>query len=129
MFQLTYISTVATPSSTVAILMESRRNNLRDDITGLLFCDGRRFLQVLEGGAEVVERAFKRISADSRHRAPVVLSRREIADREFGPWAMAERVPGHDGTAFISRVEALIAGASPGVRATFESFARLQRAA
>ncbi|MBW6532053.1 BLUF domain-containing protein [Sphingomonas citri] len=129
MLQLVYISTAVGQIATASILAESRANNTRDRITGLLFSDGRRFLQALEGEPAMVERAFARISADPRHRALVVLSRREVAQREFGDWAMAERVPGSDGEAFTRRVAALVANASPAVRATFDSFARLQRAA
>jgi len=129
MLQLVYISTAVGQITTASILAESRANNTRDRITGLLFSDGRRFLQALEGEPAMVERAFARIGADPRHRALVVLSRREVAQREFGDWAMAERVSGADGEAFTRRVAALVANASPAVRATFDSFARLQRAA
>ncbi|MBB3692252.1 BLUF domain-containing protein [Sphingomonas sp. BK580] len=129
MLQLVYISTAVGQVATAPILAASRTNNTRDRITGLLFSDGRRFLQALEGEPAMVERAFVRIGADPRHRALVVLSRREVAQREFGDWAMAERVPGSDGEAFTRRVAALVANASPAVRATFDSFARLQRAA
>jgi hypothetical protein len=129
MLQLVYISTAVGSVATASILAESRANNTRDRITGLLFSDGRRFLQALEGEPAMVERAFARIGADTRHRALVVLSRREVAQREFGDWAMAERVAGADGEAFTRRVADLVANASPAVRATFDSFARLQRAA
>ena len=47
--QLVYIST-ATPGTAVdpaPILTASRRNNARDRITGLLWFDGKRFLQAL----------------------------------------------------------------------------------
>lgn len=129
MLQLVYISSAVGAPDTRPILEASRRNNARDGITGLLYADGRRFLQALEGPAGVVERAFLRISVDARHRALVVLSRREVAEREFGSWTMAERTPGTDGTAFLTHVEALIGRASPAVRATFDGMARLQRAA
>lgn len=129
MLQLTYISSAVGTPSVAAILAASRRNNARDGITGLLFSDGRRFLQALEGSADEVEQAFARIERDPRHRAIVVLSRRVITAREFGPWAMAERAPGADAAAFIARLDMLVAGAAPQVRATFDSFARLQRAA
>lgn len=131
MLQLVYISS-ASPAGQIdvaPILQASRRNNVRDGLSGLLYADGRRFLQVLEGEPDAVETAFARISADSRHRAVVVLSRRDIAAREFGDWAMAHRAPGDDADAFIARVDALSATASPDVQATFASFARLRRAA
>ena len=131
MLQLVYISS-AHPAGSVdvaPILDVSRRNNVRQGLSGLLYADGRRFLQVLEGEAEAVEAAFTRISADPRHRAVVVLSRRTIAVREFGEWAMAHRAPSDDADAFIARIDALAEGAAPAVRATFSSLARFRRAA
>ena len=129
MLQIVYISSAVGTVDTAPILAASRRNNARDGLTGLLYADGRRFLQVLEGEAEAVERTLERISADPRHRAVVVLSCRDIAAREFGTWAMAQRVVGGDGDAFVAQVRALIAGAAPAVRATFDGFVQLRRAA
>lgn len=129
MLQLTYISTMVGEPAVTPILAVSRRNNERDGVTGLLYADGRRFLQALEGEDDAVERTFARIGQDPRHRALVILSRRTIETREFGPWAMAQRAPGGDATAFISRLDALVANAAPAVKATFDSFARLRRAA
>jgi hypothetical protein len=127
-----YVST-ATPGTApvdpAAILATSRRNNRRDDITGLLYSDGSRFLQVLEGPAEKVEAAFARIRQDKRHRAVVILSSREIVAREFGAWDMAHRTPGVDDDDFIERIGKLAENASPNVRATFEGFAQVRRAA
>ena len=127
MLQLVYISTATKDANCGDILRTSRQNNGRDRITGLLYADGVRFMQALEGPAEAVQAAYDRIKADPRHRAPVVLSRRDVEMREFGDWEMAERRPGQNGDAFISRVEALTAGASPSVRATFDGFMRVKR--
>lgn len=129
MLQLIYISTAVGTPSGPAILAVSRRNNRRVDVSGLLFFDGKRFLQALEGPADVVEETYERIRQDDRHRAAVVLSRRTVEEREFGPWEMAERVPGEDGDAFVSRVADLVAGADASVRATFDGLAQLRRAA
>lgn len=129
MLQLVYISSAVGETDLTSILSVSRRNNGRDDITGLLYADGRRFLQVLEGPIAKVEAAFARIQADPRHRALVALSRRTVDEREFGAWDMAARCPDQDGDAFVSRIDALTARAAPNVRATFEGFARIKRAA
>ena len=132
MLQLVYVSS-ATPGQPVgdpaAILALSRANNSRDGITGLLYSDGTRFLQALEGPADKVEQAFARIKADPRHRAVVILSRRDIEAREFGDWAMAHRLPGGDADLFIERIARLSANAAPNVKATFEGFAKVRRAA
>jgi len=129
MLQLVYISTATKGANCADILRTSRRNNGRDSITGLLYADGVRFMQALEGPEEAVEAAYHRIKADPRHRAPVVLSRRDVATREFGEWEMAERRPGQQGDAFVSRIDGLVANASPSVRATFTGFMEVKRPA
>lgn len=132
MLQLVYVSSARPDAGVVdpsAILSVSRSNNTRDGITGLLYSDARRFLQVLEGPTQKVEEAFGRIGGDVRHRAIVVLSRRIIDAREFGDWAMAHQSSRDDGDALVARVNRIVANASPHVRATFEGFAKLRRAA
>jgi hypothetical protein len=131
MIQIVYISTARgdTHVERGHILLTSRRNNERDGITGLLYDDGVRFLQVLEGEMEQVDAAFARIKVDPRHRAVVVLSRRAIDVREFGDWAMASLTPGVEAGEVMDRVGRLVAGASDNVRATFESFARVRSVA
>lgn len=129
MIQLLYISTARGRPEVGDVLATSRRNNGRDDITGLLYADGVRFLQVLEGPELPVRRAFARIASDPRHRSLVILSERAIDTREFGDWAMAEKRPGTDADDLIARVADLTANAAPAVRATFDSFVSLRRAA
>jgi hypothetical protein len=131
MLQLVYVSSTAPgiAADPPAILAASRANNRRDGITGLLYSDGTRFLQAIEGPQEKVEATFARIMRDPRHRAIVLLSRRETAAREFGDWDMAHRTPGSNADEFIMRVAELAADASPAIRATFEEFAKVRRAA
>ena len=132
MLQLVYISTArgaVTAADLQRILGASRRNNARDGISGLLFFDGVRFLQALEGDPGRVQAAFERIKDDVRHRAVVILSRREVAAREFGDWAMASRTALEGESAMLDRVATLVAEASPAVQATFTSFAQVRRAA
>jgi len=128
MRQIVYISSVRrhVPVDPATILSASRRNNARARVTGLLFFDGKRFLQALEGDDAAVDAAFARIQRDERHHALVVLSNRTIAAREFGEWAMAYGAPGEDQAAALTR---LTANADPAVRATFEGFAKVRRAA
>ncbi|RYD58127.1 MAG: BLUF domain-containing protein [Sphingomonadales bacterium] len=131
MLQLVYVSSAnpRAPADPVRILAASRRNNHRDSITGLLYSDKSRFLQVLEGPEDKVEEAFARIQADPRHRAIVQLSRRTTDAREFGDWEMAHYTPGSDAEAFIERISMLAANAAPDVRGTFEGFVKARRAA
>lgn len=132
MRQVIYISTAtaeARAGDASVILEASRRNNARDDITGLLYFDGKRFLQALEGDARALDQVLSRIEADPRHRALVILTDRTIDAREFGDWAMAYRAPGMDAERFLTRVGDLVATASPAVRATFTGFAEVRRVA
>lgn len=132
MLQLVYVSSVGANVTTRdidQILDVSRRNNRRDGITGLLYSDGRRFLQVLEGPEPAVLAAYARISADARHRAAVTLSRTPIEQRQFGNWAMMHLHDPSEREAFIDRIRTMVAQASPAVRATFEGFAQARRAA
>ena len=135
MQQLTYISTATAgimPEDIETILAKSRRNNMRDGITGLLIHDGRRFLQALEGIGPLVDAPVARIQADPRHRAAVVLSSREIVTREFGDWAMAAHAvrPAPPGADLGETVDALVAEVTDkNMRALFSSFARIERTA
>ncbi|MCP3734534.1 BLUF domain-containing protein [Sphingomonas sp. RP10(2022)] len=130
MRQIVYISSMRRQAAIdpAAILGQSRRNNARARITGLLFFDGKRFLQALEGEEAAVDAAFARIQADDRHHALVVLSDRTIAVREFGEWAMAYATPGEAGDA-LEQVMRLSMGADPAVRGTFAGFAQVRAAA
>jgi hypothetical protein len=98
MEQITYVSTSrsAVPSEAEIqhILQVSRRNNLRDGLTGLLVVAGRRFLQVLEGPSDVLDATYARISADSRHFAMVQLGRKPISEASFPDWAMGFEASG-----------------------------------
>jgi Sensors of blue-light using FAD len=73
-----------------AILLDARRCNVRDDITGMLICRGDLFLQLLEGPAEAVEATAKRIMADDRHVDMRILSRELGKDRLFPLWSMRD---------------------------------------
>ncbi len=80
--------TLLTPSVVADILYVSRRNNLADEVTGvLLYADGN-VLQVLEGDAETVSRTFDRIQDDPRHRHIALFLDEAIDERMFAEWAM-----------------------------------------
>ena len=77
------------PAEIQGILATSRRNNVRDGVTGgLLFSEGC-FAQVLEGPLGMVEGAFERIQCDERHRKVTVLQSGSITARDFPDWSMA----------------------------------------
>lgn len=132
MLQLVYVSTAAPGVSereVQQILARSRANNARNLLTGLLYFDGLRFMQVLEGAPDRIEATYARITVDPRHRALVVVSRRTIEAREFGNWAMAYGLSFDERQALGNKVSALVEGASPAVRGIFEGFLAARRAA
>lgn len=131
MKQILYVSSKAPDRelSVGNILMASQRNNLAAGVTGLLYTDGTRFLQVLEGEAEPVTAMFERIRRDPRHHAVVVLSDREVVAREFGSWSMAHRRPQESSDTLDRKLERLLENASPSVQATFMGLVSARRAA
>jgi hypothetical protein len=88
---LLYASRVSTPVAdefTEAILQQSRLNNPRLGITGLLCQGGDVYLQVLEGGRGPVNALYNTILRDSRHQQVMLLHYREISERRFTGWTM-----------------------------------------
>lgn len=72
------------------ILVQSRRNNPRRGITGVLCVTSEVFVQVLEGGRDEVSSLLCAILRDERHRDARLLSYEEIAERQFGSWSMGQ---------------------------------------
>ncbi|MFZ3582474.1 BLUF domain-containing protein [Loktanella sp. DJP18] len=70
------------------ILLDARRCNQRDGITGALVCRHDIYLQLLEGPSEQVDAAYARIARDDRHVGINRLVSREITERMFQHWAM-----------------------------------------
>ena len=129
MIQLCYISTArpqVTWDTVDEILATSRRNNSAGRISGLLLFNGKRFLQLLEGAAPLIEATYARILKDPRHFAVVKLSERVIEEREFGGWDMAfERFAEERRDVVSEKVTQLTRSASPSVQALFTSYAAI----
>ena len=91
-----------------AILMDARRANSRDGVTGALICREDIYIQLLEGPQAVVQAAVERIKRDDRHVDLVLHVDRPIQDRLFGDWAML-----HDpAVSWIWTPEEIAAGAA-----------------
>lgn len=122
MRQILYVSTSTVPGDRAdlsGILNQSRHNNAMDGITGLLWSDGRHFLQVFEGPEESVAATFERISHDPRHTDLTVLSDRATEAREFGDWSMIHRRATDPADAHDIRVRRLLSNASQPVQRHF----------
>jgi hypothetical protein len=70
------------------ILMDSRRCNTRDGITGALICRADIYLQWLEGLGDQVRKALARIARDDRHLEVTLHLAEPVGARVFGDWAM-----------------------------------------
>jgi hypothetical protein len=70
------------------ILKNSRENNLRNDITGLLLCTDNRFMQYIEGDQAKINALFELIKKDKRHSQCRLLYNVPIAKRVFPNWQM-----------------------------------------
>ena len=70
------------------VLLDARRCNERDGITGALICRRDIYLQLLEGPEAAVHSSFERISRDDRHIGVALRVSESVADRMFGDWAM-----------------------------------------
>lgn len=74
------------------IVTVSVDRNGRAGVTGaLLYSEGRRFAQALEGDASAVRPIMDSIRADTRHTNIVMLHDAPVAQRRFANWAMAFR--------------------------------------
>ncbi len=91
MIRLVYISNAVKPMSKnelLAILTQSRSNNAKRNITGVLLYSNQTFVQVLEGDEQIVDRVFDTIKKDRRHNNVKVIERMPITTREFPDWSM-----------------------------------------
>ena len=95
-YQIAYVSLSKTPLVEVPlsdILIASKRNNTRDDISGLLMYHDGLFFQVLEGEKALVKNCYQRILRDQRHSAISLMWEGEAETRAFASWAMGYAGP------------------------------------
>ena len=99
-------------SQIMDLLTVSRQRNEKNNITGMLLYREGNFLQVLEGPASAVDETLKRIKRDPRHRGLILMSRKNIEERQFKDWRMAFRN--------MSKDRSKINGYSPFLEPTFK---------
>ena len=73
-----------------SIMRQSRANNPKLGVTGILCYSGDLFIQVLEGGRDEVCDLYNTIVRDDRHLKPRILTYEEIRERRFGAWTMGQ---------------------------------------
>ncbi|MEG3089323.1 BLUF domain-containing protein [Sphingomonas sp. PB4P5] len=122
MRQILYVSLSTVPgdkADLVGILDQSRHNNALDGITGLLWSDGRSFLQVFEGPQASVASTFARISADRRHHSLTIIEDRAIKAPEFGTWTMMHRRANDALDAYDARIGRILLRVTSPIRMQF----------
>lgn len=70
------------------ILQRSQKNNSKNEITGVLICNGGHYMQCLEGTKDNVINLFEKIKKDKRHSDVKTLFEGHTAERVFGDWSM-----------------------------------------
>lgn len=97
LIRLTYCSTATFTSmektsgverEVARILMESRRNNPKKEIGGVLHYGNGYFFQALEGRRKDVNERYERIVQDERHRDVELLTVHPVEERLFPDWSM-----------------------------------------
>ncbi|WP_158267657.1 BLUF domain-containing protein [Adhaeribacter arboris] len=104
MHHIMYISTalvIVQEAELQEMLIQYRRNNLRDAITGLLLYSGEHYVQLIEGAEEDLRRLFAKISKDYHHTNLIKLADGAIRQRSFENWSMGFRSVNEQGLASL----------------------------
>jgi len=91
-----YVSSATREMSAVdleALLEDARAENLKCQVTGVLFYDGGNFMQCFEGPPESIPGIYARIRASRLHRDLVELMDERVDRRSFEGWEMALAQP------------------------------------
>jgi hypothetical protein len=91
LIHLIYASTATEAFGNVQLtelLQQSRANNERLSLTGMLLHSEGNFFQVLEGEPARVDQLYQKIILDKRHGQFTVIIREPIARRSFPSWSM-----------------------------------------
>ncbi|PSR52622.1 blue light sensor protein [Adhaeribacter arboris] len=94
MHHIMYMSTalvLVQEEELTAMLTQYRRNNLRDNITGMLLYSGEHYVQLIEGAEEALRKLFAKICQDYHHTNLIKLADGSISQRVFENWSMGFR--------------------------------------
>ncbi len=73
-----------------AILMQARRNNRENDITGALICRQDMYIQLIEGPQPAIDALYARIEKDDRHTEVQLEVSATVETRIFPEWEMLD---------------------------------------
>lgn len=94
MFYLIYVSSaikLMDDQELLFLLKQSRDNNLRLGITGMLLYKEGNFMQMIEGEKQTVLDLYETIRKDTRHRELITIITDETDQRAFDDWSMGFR--------------------------------------
>ncbi|PZN97637.1 MAG: blue light sensor protein [Alphaproteobacteria bacterium] len=72
------------------ILLQARRNNPRNGLTGALIVRADLYLQLLEGPEAAIDATYARIARDDRHLQVTTIVKETVAERMFPAWSMRD---------------------------------------
>ncbi len=72
------------------ILMQARRNNPRDGITGALICRQDLYIQLIEGPEAKIDALYAKIAEDDRHCDVRLALSDTVSERIFPEWEMLD---------------------------------------
>jgi len=91
LYHAAYASAAAapqTPDLVADILRASQRNNVRDEISGMLLIANSCYFQILEGPQDKVEACLARLGDDRRHTGVCIAVTGPTDARAFPGWSM-----------------------------------------
>lgn len=128
--QLLYVSTACRrfdEDDLAAILRSSRDYNVLYSVTGILWSDGDRFIQVLEGPIASVGETYDRIIADKRHHSLMIIYDTLVAKRDFGSWLMCHRLSYETEDEYDQKIRRALADIPNPVHSTLQTFISKER--
>ncbi len=91
LYQLIYVSAASADfeeASLPDLFTQSRENNARIEVTGMLLFHDRSFVQVLTGPKVAVKALYETIARDPRHSNSRILFQGDVEERAFEDWSM-----------------------------------------
>ncbi|MBC7686105.1 MAG: BLUF domain-containing protein [Bdellovibrionales bacterium] len=89
------------------IMQQSHAHNPHNGITGILCHSDKLYMQVLEGGRDVINALYAKILLDPRHRDVTLLHYEEISERHYAGWTMGQANLGKVNASTLLRFSAL----------------------
>ena len=113
------IANAATKLDLEALVVQARSRNKALCATGIIWSDGWRIVQVIEGPDTAIERLFTSIQNDTRHKIINTILYKSIVERQFGIWPLAYRTANNISDGYDAKAYEYIMASSYDVRRLF----------